>query len=41
MSDAPDPRDETKALSPVAIAVALGASAGVWLLIELLSKVLR
>ena len=41
MSHAPHPSDETRALSPSAIAVALGASAGVWLLVDLLTRVLR
>jgi hypothetical protein len=31
--------DEKTGLSPVAIAVALGASAGVWLVVDLLRRV--
>lgn len=34
------PDEQSRGLSPITIGVALGASAGVWLLVELLRKVL-
>jgi hypothetical protein len=37
----PDPKHEVKALSPLAIAVGLGSSAVVWVIIDLLRRVLQ
>lgn len=34
------PDEQSRGLSPITIGVALGASAGVWLLVEVLRKVL-
>ena len=38
---APDPKHEVKALSPLAIAVGLGSGALVWVIVDLLRRVLQ
>ncbi len=37
----PDRKNEVRALSPLGLAIGLGSAAGVWLLFDLLGRLLR